>query len=145
MVIREVTKNDISEWLMMRSDLWPLENHLAAIQNFLGGSLDDINKVFVAQYQTEIAGFIELSIRNFAEGSQNSQVPYVEGWYVKPRFQQKGLAKQLMQKAEEWAISNGFTELASDTQTHNTKSITIHKHLGFSEAERVVCFIKQLT
>ena len=50
----------------------------------------------------------------------------------------------LMKAAEQWAQEKGFSELASDTETSNLKSIAIHKQLGFEETERVVCFLKQL-
>ncbi|MEJ2621755.1 MAG: GNAT family N-acetyltransferase [Candidatus Thiodiazotropha sp.] len=61
-----------------------------------------------------------------------------------PEFHGKGYGKQLIQKAENWVLNNGFTELASDTQVANKRSISVHKHLGFTETDRIVCFLKQL-
>lgn len=49
-----------------------------------------------------------------------------------------------MKTAEMWALEKGFAELASDTEITNKNSIEIHKHLGFKEIERVVCFIKKI-
>lgn len=49
-----------------------------------------------------------------------------------------------MQKAEQWAISQGYSELASDTKIDNNRSISMHKHLGVLETERIVCFLKRL-
>ena len=47
--------------------------------------------------------------------------------------------------AEEWAINNGFNELASDAELENLSSLAAHKALGFQEVERIVCFIKRIT
>ena len=49
-----------------------------------------------------------------------------------------------MSCAEEWALSLGFDELASDAQINNEQSISMHSHLGFKEVDRMVCFLKQL-
>ena len=91
-----------------------------------------------------MVGFLEINIRNFAEGSQQSKVPYVEGWFVDKQYQGQGWGRLLMHSAEQWALTRGFSELASDTELHNKASIEIHKTLGFKEVERVVCFLKKL-
>jgi aminoglycoside 6'-N-acetyltransferase I len=65
-------------------------------------------------------------------------VPYIEAWYIHPEFYGKGYGKPLIQKAEYWVKNNGFTELASDTQVANIRSISVHKHLGFTETDRIV-------
>jgi aminoglycoside 6'-N-acetyltransferase I len=46
---------------------------------------------------------------------------------------------------EAWGISEGCTELASDTELENRASAAAHRALGFEEAGRVVCFRKALT
>lgn len=130
----------------MRTALWPHteDRHLGEIDAYFAGKSIDIVETFVLEIDSELAGFLELNIRNFAEGSRAPRVPYVEAWYVKPDFQHHGHGKQLMLKAEEWAMANGFFELASDTEIGNERSIALHKHLGFKEIDRVVCFLKRL-
>jgi len=64
---------------------------------------------------------------------QSPQWPYLEGWFVEPRFGKKGLGRTLMNAAERWAISRGYTELASDAELENSLSIRLHKRLGFLE------------
>lgn len=146
MTIREVNEKDIEQWSEMRTALWPETNdgHISEIKEYLSGSSIDIVQAYVAEVGPEIIGFMELNIRNFAEGSRNPKLPYVEAWYIKPEYQNKGYGKQLMQKAEQWAISQGYSELASDTEIDNHRSISMHKHLGFMETERIVCFLKKL-
>ncbi len=146
MLIRPVEKADHKEWAELRNQLWPdsIEVHLNELQEFFDGNSVDIVEAFVLDSKHKIVGFIELNIRNFAEGSRSSEVPYIEGWYVVDEYQSQGHGKSLIAMAEKWSKSKGFKELASDTELINKKSISIHKHLGFKETERVVCFLKQL-
>lgn len=146
MKIRKATQHDTDQWSNMRTALWPdtVDNHRAEIQAYFAGESTDIVETYIAEADNTVIGFLELNIRNFAEGSRRSQVPYVEAWYIKPAFQNKGYGKQLMHYAEQWAQAQGYTELASDTEVDNHKSIAIHQQMGYKETERVVCFLKAL-
>jgi aminoglycoside 6'-N-acetyltransferase I len=91
-----------------------------------------------------LAGIIELKLRNFAEGSRSPNVPYIEAWYVKSEYRSRDDGQALIKRAESWPVEQGFKQITSDTELDNNKSIALHKHLGFLETERVVCFLKQL-
>lgn len=144
--IRRATRNDRSAWSAMRTDLWPETDdaHLAEIDAYFSGTSIDIVEVLIVESASAAVGFLELNIRDFAEGSRNARVPYVEAWYVAPRHRGKGFGALLMQAAERWATDKGYSELASDTELDNTHSIALHGHLGFVETERLVCFLKKL-
>ena len=146
MIIRPAQQTDTQAWSQMRTQLWPdtPDNHLGELAAYFNGESIDIVAAFIAELDGKAIGFIELNIRNFAEGSRNDKVPYLEAWYIAPEYQGKGFGKQLMAHAEQWAKAQGFNELASDTEITNTKSIALHKALGFIETERVVCFLKKL-
>ncbi len=89
-------------------------------------------------------GFVELSLRAYAEGCQSDNVAYVEGWYVVPEARGRGAGRALMQAAEEWARRQGCTELASDAALDDTASAAAHRALGFDEVGQVRCFRKPL-
>ncbi len=147
MIIRPIRKSDLEAWVKMRSALWPegADCHPTEIAQFFDGTSIDIVAVLVADDpEMGAAGFIELNIRNFAEGSRECRVPYVEAWYVEPAVRARGIGTALMRRAEKWAVERGFSELASDAELENEKSIAMHKDLGFQETERVVCFLKKL-
>lgn len=146
MNIRQVEKSDRNAWSKMRTELWPDtdDKHLSEIEDYFKGRSIDIVQVYVAEIESKLVGFLELNIRNYAEGSLSSRIAYVEAWYVDPAYRGKGYGKQLMHKAEQWAREKDFNELASDTEIDNLASIDIHKHLGFQETERIVCFLKQI-
>ena len=130
----------------MRTSLWPKTGdcHRSEIDEYFAGTSVDIVDVLICEVDSEVAGFLELNIRSFAEGSRSARVPYVEAWYVRPEFQGRGFGRELMRRAEAWARERGFDELASDAEIVNTRSIAMHKHLGFEETERIVCFLKRL-
>lgn len=154
MNIREAKKSDLDAWSKLRTELWPdtPDGHVSELEEYFSGESIDIEQAFVlvipdvdAEANEKVLGFIELNIRNFAEGSRNSKVPYVEGWIVDSSVQGRGYGRALMQRAEQWALELGFSELASDAEIENQKSIDIHKGMGFVETERVVCFLKKLS
>ncbi len=147
MNIRPVQQADLLAWAELRTQLWPdsQDQHVKELEAFFAGtSIDIVEALVLVNEAGELCGFMELNIRNFAEGSRCSKVPYVEAWYVKPTYQDAGHGKQFMQLAETWARKLGYSELASDTEIVNKKSIAIHKKLGFTETERIVCFLKKL-
>jgi len=147
MKIRPINRLDASEWSRLRTALWPdtSDHHRAEIDEFFTGNSVDVVEVFVAdRANTKLAGFIELNIRSFVEGSRATQVPYVEAWYVDADLRGQGIGKRLMQRAESWARDKGFTELGSDAELHNPNGIAAHKALGFNEVYKIVCFLKQL-
>jgi aminoglycoside 6'-N-acetyltransferase I len=91
-----------------------------------------------------LCGFIEVSLRNYAEGCMTSPVAYIEGWYVDEHCRRRTLGTRLVQAAEAWARSQGLKEMVSDTQVENAVSIQAHTRLGYEEVERLVCFRKAL-
>ena len=63
-----------------------------------------------------LGGFIKLNLENYAEGSESTQVPFIEGWYIDVDLRNKGYGRKLIEIAEDWARKNGFSELANDAE-----------------------------
>jgi aminoglycoside 6'-N-acetyltransferase I len=143
--IRRATAEDKPEWLRMRHGLWP-----EAPLDYLSLDLDDLlndssSGIFVASdSQGQLIGFIEVSLRDYAEACETSPVGYIEAWYVDPHVRGQKLGKELVHTAEQWAREKGCTEMASDTWLENEASIEAHKKLGYWEVERLVHFVKHL-
>lgn len=146
MNIRRASKNDRPHWARMRNTLWPdsIDVHTVEIENYFSNKSNDVQECFLIDEGEVPVGFIELNIRNYAEGSTSSQIPYVEGWFVDKSHRGRGFGKALMSRAETWATESGYSELASDAEIKNTASIAAHTKLGFQEVDRVVCFLKKL-
>jgi aminoglycoside 6'-N-acetyltransferase I len=131
----------------MRAELWPEEDaDLLAHETLLHFSGKPLAEaVFIVEdLKDDPCGFLELSLRGYAEGCVSSPVPFVEGWYVRGGERHKGAGRALMGAAENWALVRNFTEIASDTQLSNAQSQGAHAALGFEEAERLVAFRKSL-
>ena len=93
---------------------------------------------------SSLIGFLELSLRSYAEGTGDSPVPYVDGWFVRADARGKGAGKALMEKAMDWSSSRGFAHLASDTDLSNEGSIRAHHAAGFKEVGRQVALLRPL-
>ena len=100
--------------------------------------------VLVAEQDGGLCGFVELSIRPYAEGSQTHHIGYVEGVYVEPKHRRRGFARALITAAEDWARSSGCREMASDTVLKDSASVSLHKTLRFEEVASIRCFRKDL-
>ena len=148
-MIRPLEPRDVDAWAAMRHRLWPhadagdLSNEA---HTFAADANDStIDAVFVAAAGDKPpAGFIEVSIRDFADGCDSMPIPHVEGWYVEPSVRRSGVGRELMHAAEAWARERGFTEIASDTEVENLESQNAHQRCGFEETERLVKFRKAL-
>ncbi|WP_150740869.1 GNAT family N-acetyltransferase [Pandoraea anapnoica] len=64
------------------------------------------------------------------------------GIYVSPLSRRIGVSSALCTSVEQWGISHGCADFASDTQINNTEAQMIHQALGFTEMERVVVYRK---
>lgn len=150
--VRPVELADASEWLRMRVALWPdaePQEHARDVSLFLGGPdrelLPTLQAVFVyVRGAGGLCGFVEVSIRAYAEGCDTNRVGYVEGWYVDPDRRRQGVGRQLIAAAEQWARAQGCTEMASDAELDNVESQEAHQRLGYTEVERSVHFMKPL-
>lgn len=141
--IRPLQTQDLPAYFRLRTALWPdsvacFEREVSEILN--RGHLAS----FVVQREEELVGFVEVSLRAYAEGCDSSPVGYLEGWYVAPAYRGVGIGRRLVEAAEDWARAKGCTEMASDTELNNIQSQQAHISLDYQEVERIVCFRKSL-
>jgi aminoglycoside 6'-N-acetyltransferase I len=145
--IRELRAGDRDAWLIMRERLWPdfSRDELGPEEAEMFADRDR-NRVFVAEADPgALVGFVEASIRGWAEGCSTRPVGYVEGWYVLPEFRRGGIGRRLIEAAEHWAASCGCIEMGSDAELANEVSHHAHQSLGYREIVRTVAFAKRLT
>ena len=119
--------------------------HAGEIESYFAGNLAEPVEVLLAfNERGEAIGFIELSIRAYAEGCISDRVAFIEGWYVEPAERRQGVGAALVRAAESWARSQGCSDLASDSEIDNHASIAAHLALGFADAGTIRCFKKSL-
>ncbi len=81
---------------------------------------------------------------DYVEGTESSLVGYLEGIFVAEEYRKSGYAAELLGECEKWAKEKGCTEFASDCEFVNEESLKFHLALGFEEANRIICFRKDL-
>ena len=145
MKIRQILESDRADWVRLRDALWPgsLSDHDAETRQYFENR-PGVPIIFVAEADGRVVGFLELDYRKYAPGCSSSPVPFIEGWYVEPALQRRGIGRALIEAAEASARAAGHDEIASDAEIVNGESIAAHLALGFEEVERVVCFRKSL-
>ena len=106
---------------------------------------DPDGTIFTAKSGGAVVGFAQCRLRrDYVEGTSTSPVGYLEGIFVAPTHRHRGIAAALLRACEAWAREKGCTEFASDCELENTPSLRFHRSLGFTEANRIICFTKKL-
>jgi aminoglycoside 6'-N-acetyltransferase I len=150
-IIRRAQPWDREELVAMRVALWPessAEEQASEVDAWLhrGASGTLPLEILVAVDSSgALAGFIEAGLRSHADGCDTTQpVGYVEGWFVAEAWRGRGVGRELMRAAEDWARAQGAVEMASDALIDNLGSQHAHRALGFVEVDRCVHLRKPL-
>lgn len=143
-MIYRATTDDVAVVAEMAAQVWKTDAS-SLIEEFKAFLNDRESAVFLCRKDGNPIGFAQCQLRHdYVEGTKTSPVGYLEGIYVEPEHRKQGYGKQLVAACESWAKTQGCTEFASDCTLENTQSIQFHLHSGFQEANRIVCFTKQL-
>ena len=144
-MICKATQKDLPGLAALAAELWPhhpaseLEREFAPL--VCGGE----GVCFLALDGGLPVGFAQAGLRrDYVEGTSGSPVGYLEGIYVQPAFRGNGYARALLQSCQQWAKEKGCREFASDCELDNTGSLGFHLAAGFAEANRIICFVKQI-
>jgi aminoglycoside 6'-N-acetyltransferase I len=150
MRVRAAIAADQEALVRLRSTLWPeapAAVHRDEVLALLRGEAKSTLPlaVFVAEAAAEVVGFVEVGLRSHADGCDPSRpCGFVEGWYVEPSFQRRGVGRALLAAAERWCAEQGCVEIASDTWADNEASQRAHEALGFEVVDRCVNYRKAL-
>ena len=141
MQIRKAGINDVPVIAELMAQLWP--NHTA--EEMAEELAESLTQSDVAIFLADQVGFAQCQLRrDYVEGTQSSPVGYLEGIYISEAHRHQGLARELVSACESWAKEKGCVEFASDCELSNTQSLKFHLGVGFTEANRIVCFTKKL-
>ncbi len=112
----------------------------------LKSSTNSTKTAIFLKYSDGIAvGFAQCNLRHdYVEGTDSSPVGYLEGIFVKEEYRKNGFARELLSACEQWAKEQGCNEFASDCELNNSASLSFHLKTGFTEANRIICFKKNL-
>jgi molybdopterin synthase catalytic subunit/GNAT superfamily N-acetyltransferase len=150
MKIRPLQTADRAEWFRMRRALWPTHapEEIDAEMREFESARSQCGKpaaVFVADRgDGRLAGFVECTLRPFADGCRTSPVGYIEGWYVDEDVRREGFGRELVRAAEDWARSRGCREMGSDCLGWNHVSFTAHHRIGYRASDDQIGFHRSL-
>lgn len=145
-MIRLAVPGDLEAAVFLAGQLWP--GHTPeALREELEPLLSSDEAAFALAFDAsgQPAGFAQCQLRHdYVEGSAGSPTAYLEGIFVREDCRRRGIARKLQRACEDWARGRGCTEMGSDCALDNAASERFHLHAGFQEANRIICFIKNL-
>lgn len=144
-MIHKATSNDTMVLAELAIQMW--SNHtVSELEADFTEIVNSNDAVCFIKYVDDVpVGFAQCQLRNdYVEGTHSSPVGYLEGIFVVPEYQHKGYAKELLLECELWAKEKGCSEFTSDCELDNINSFNFHMAMGFEEANRVICFRKEL-
>ena len=145
-MIYKATQNDARTIANLAIQMWHENTIEDLIEEFETILNSDESAIFLLSPENEIIGFAQCQLRHdYVEGTDSSPVGYLEGIFVKDEYRKQGYAKEILKKCEEWVMEKGCTEFASDCELDNDISLKFHISMGFIEANRIICFTKQLS
>lgn len=144
-MIKMGRQEDISLLAELAALLWEQDSP-QELEEDLAGIMAKEDACFFLYYEQEIpVGFAQCQLRHdYVEGTQASPVGYLEGVFVREEFRRRGYAGELLRACERWAVDKGCREFASDCELDNEDSRRFHMAMGFCEANRIICFTKEL-
>jgi len=144
-MIRKATASDLYAVSALAEQLWSGHADGELVGEMEALLRNENCAVFLFCNDEVPVGFAQCQLRSdYVEGTESSPVGYLEGIYVAASYRHKGIARALLQACEGWARLQGCREFASDCELENTDSLLFHLNVGFTEANRVICFTKQL-
>lgn len=136
--IRPLHDGDRPAWIGLRQALWMGSDATTKAAED-GTLLSDPQRFGALRYAVLLAfederavGFIEISLRDDLAERAGKNVGYVEGVYVAPTSQRRGLARSLIEAAAAWTREQGAAELTSDVQPDNGPGLDFHRRVGFA-------------
>ena len=145
MTVQSARAGDLDALAELAGLLWPDTDGEALRQEMRELLRNGDCALFLAAEGDRVTGFAQCQLRHdYVEGTESSPVGYLEGIYVRADFRGRGTARALLRRCEEWAARRGCREFASDCELTNAASLAFHRKAGFTEANRIICFTKQL-
>lgn len=144
-MIRQAGEDDLLQLATLLQELWPSQS----VADFHTELVEEIVKKDVAFFlgfkENQAIAFAQCQLRyDYVEGTESSPVGYLEGIYVREKYRKKGMAGELLTTCQTWAKKRHCSEFASDCEIENTESLKFHLAHGFIEANRIICFTKNI-
>lgn len=144
-MVQKATKDDSRILAEMAIQMWK-SNTVESLETEFKETMNSERSAFFIKYVNNTpVGFAQCGLRtDYVEGTESSPVGYLEGIFVLPDYRKNGYARELLLACEMWLKDMGCTEFASDCELDNIGSMKFHIAMGFGEANRIICFKKNI-
>lgn len=144
-MIQKATKEDAKTIAKLAVLMWE-DNSVADLASEFSKIVSQNDALILLKYENDIpVGFAQCQLRyDYVEGTKTSPVGYLEGIFILEKYRNKGYAKALLNVCEMWAKEKGCIEFANDCEIDNAGSFGFHQAMDFIEANRIICFTKEL-
>jgi len=127
---RDLTEKDIPAILDISKDIWEGDDYIPyVIERWLNEKNNLAYGAFLDEAKKELIGFGRVKI--YPNG-----IAWLEGGRVKASHQKKGIGRDLMKYAIDYAIKFGAKVAQYDTSSRNFGSVSLAKFHGFKEKKR---------
>jgi len=127
---RDLTEKDIPAILYISKDIWEGDDYIPyVIERWLNEKNNLAYGAFLDEAKKELIGFGRVKI--YPNG-----IAWLEGGRVKASHQKKGIGRDLMKYAIDYAIKFGAKVAQYDTSSRNFGSVSLAKFHGFKEKKR---------
>ena len=128
---RDLTNKDIPAILDISKDIWEGDDYIPdVIERWLNEKDNMAYGAFLEEEMKELIGFGR--VKMFSNG-----MAWLEGGRVKMTHQKKGIGRDLMKYAIDYAIQVGAKVAQYDTSSRNFGSLSLAKFHGFEEKKRM--------
>jgi ribosomal protein S18 acetylase RimI-like enzyme len=105
---------------------------------YLGLVADENIGLFVVEMDEKLIGFVHVLVRDTPVFPIIIPQHYavIDGIAVKSEFQNHGIGKILMEKAQEWATTNGAEFIELNVYEFNRNAISFYERLGYQISSR---------
>ena len=144
-MIRKANKEDAKTIAGLAIRMWAGHDLTELTDEFRELTESGESVCFLKYVGEKPVAFAQCQLRHdYVEGTETSPVGYLEGVFVREPLRGRGVAKALLETCQAWAKEMGCAEFASDCELDNEDSLKFHMAMGFEEANRIICFKKEL-
>lgn len=144
-MISKATKTDVACVAEMAVIMWDSNSIEGLVREFETMLENEECAIYIYRIDNMPVGFAQCGLRHdYVEGTESCPVGYLEGIFVREEYRKKGYARELLAECEKWAKEKGCSEFASDCELTNDVSLDFHMNMGFTEANRIICFTKRI-
>ena len=144
-MIKRAGKDEVRDLAIMAIQMWTDHDLEDLEAEFRKLAMNSEAVCFIKYAEGKPIAFAQCQLKHdYVEGTESSPVGYLEGIFVSEGYRKTGYATELLLEFEKWAREKGCTEFASDCELNNFDSFRFHMALGFEEANRIICFRKDL-